>query len=125
VALDRLHGLDHAVKLLVAREHNERGVGARLAGVGLEAARDEDLVMLLADFSVAAMSASCSALPVLKKTHLIAGGAPAGINILPDELGCLTNSTRIRMTTMHGNSSTTPRGTEMAEFPFSLSGRLR
>jgi hypothetical protein len=59
------------------------------------------------------------------KTHLIAGGAPAGISILPDELGCRTNSVRMRMTTMQGKRMTTPRGTEMAELPRSRSGRRR
>jgi hypothetical protein len=51
VALDRLHGLDDALQLLVSREHDERSVGAGLARVGLEAACDEDLVVLLTDFS--------------------------------------------------------------------------
>lgn len=55
-------------------------------------------------------------------TYLIAGGAPAGINILPGEEGCLTKSTSIRMMTMHGKRMTTPSGTEMLEFPLNLNG---
>lgn len=55
-------------------------------------------------------------------THLIAGGAPAGINILPGESGCLTKMIKMRMTTMRGKSITTPRGIEMAEFPLRRSG---
>lgn len=57
--------------------------------------------------------------------YLIDGGAPAGINILPGEAGCLTNSTRMRMTTMHGKMMTTPRGTETLEFPLNLKGRRK
>lgn len=55
----------------------------------------------------------------------MAGGAPAGINILPGFDGCLTNNTRIRMTTMSGKRITTPSGTEMLEFPLNLNGRLK
>lgn len=51
VALDGLDGLDHPVQLLVASQDDKSGVGAWLAGVGLEAALDEDLVVLFADFS--------------------------------------------------------------------------
>lgn len=58
VALDRLDGLDHAVQLLVPGEHDEGRIGAGLAGVRLEAARDEHLVVLLADFSAAASRVS-------------------------------------------------------------------
>lgn len=54
--------------------------------------------------------------------HLIAGGAPAGISILPGEFGCLTKRMRIRMTTMRGNNMTTPSGMEMAELPLKRSG---
>lgn len=57
VALDRLHRLDHAVEFLVPREDDEGGVRTRLAGVGLQAARDEDLVMLFADFPAVPLSA--------------------------------------------------------------------
>lgn len=53
------------------------------------------------------------------------GGAPAGISILPGELGCLTNKTRMRTMTRMGKSTTTPRGTETVEFPRNLKGRLR
>ena len=52
----------------------------------------------------------------------MAGGAPAGINILPGDAGCLTKSTSIRMTTMQGKSTTTPKGTEMLELPLNLRG---
>ncbi len=55
-------------------------------------------------------------------TYLIAGGAPAGINILPGDAGCLTKSTRMRMTTMQGKSTTTPNGTDILEFPRNLKG---
>lgn len=55
----------------------------------------------------------------------MAGGAPAGISILPGELGCLTNSTRIRMRTMQGKRTTTPKGTDMLELPFNLKGLLK
>lgn len=49
VALDRLERLDDAVELRVAGEHDEGGIGARLAGVGLGAARNEHLVVLFTD----------------------------------------------------------------------------
>lgn len=55
-------------------------------------------------------------------TYRIAGGAPAGISILPGELGWRTKSTKIRTTTMQGNKMTTPRGTEMLELPFNRMG---
>jgi hypothetical protein len=55
-------------------------------------------------------------------THLIAGGAPAGIKIPTPDLGCRTNSTNINTTTIHGNSRTTPSGMEMLELPFNLNG---
>lgn len=57
-----------------------------------------------------------------KITYLIAGGAPAGINILPGDAGCLTKSTSMRITTIQGKSTTTPNGTDMLEFPLSLRG---
>lgn len=56
------------------------------------------------------------------RTYLIAGGAPAGINILPGEEGCLTKSTSMRMMTMQGKRMTTPSGTEMLELPLNLKG---
>ena len=59
---------------------------------------------------------------VLTPAYLMAGGAPAGINILPAELGCLTKRTRMRMTTMRGKRMTTPRGIEMAELPLRRRG---
>ncbi len=55
----------------------------------------------------------------------MAGGAPAGINIRPGELGCLTNRTRMRTMTRTGKMTTTPRGTEIEEFPRKRRGRLR
>jgi hypothetical protein len=42
--------------------------------------------------------------------------------MLPGDDGCLTNNTRIRTTTMHGKSMTTPSGTDMLEFPLNLNG---
>ncbi len=41
------------------------------------------------------------------------------------DLGCRTKSTKINTTTMQGNNSTTPRGIEMLELPFNLSGRRK
>ena len=52
VALNGLDGLDDAVQLLVSREDDEGAIDAGLAGVGLEAAGDEDLVVLFADSPV-------------------------------------------------------------------------
>jgi len=59
------------------------------------------------------------------ETYLIAGGAPAGINMPTPDLGCLTNSTKIKTTTMHGNKRTTPNGIAMLELPLNLSGRRK
>lgn len=53
-------------------------------------------------------------------THRILGGVPAGTNIRPGELGCLTTKMRMRMTTKLGNKSRNPSGTDMEEFPFNL-----
>lgn len=47
----------------------------------------------------------------------MAGGEPAGINILPGELGCLTNRTKMSTTTSTGKTRTTPNGMETAELP--------
>jgi hypothetical protein len=55
----------------------------------------------------------------------MAGGAPAGIKMLTPDLGCRTNSTKINITTIHGNSRTTPRGIEMLELPLNRSGRRK
>jgi hypothetical protein len=52
----------------------------------------------------------------------MAGGAPAGIKILPGEAGCRTKSTRMRIRTTQGKSTTTPSGTDMLELPRSLRG---
>lgn len=50
--------------------------------------------------------------------HLISGGAPAGINILPGEDGCRTTRTSIKIITISGNKSTTPNGIDIFELPF-------
>lgn len=52
VALDGLDGLDDTVQLLVSGEDDEGAIDAGLAGVGLEAAGDEDLVVFFADSPV-------------------------------------------------------------------------
>lgn len=52
-------------------------------------------------------------------TNRMDGGAPEGIMIRPGEDGCLTKRKRIKMTTMHGNSSTKPSGIDIDELPFS------
>jgi len=52
VAFNGLERLDDAVELLVARQHDEGGVSAGLRRVGLQATRDEDLVIFFTDFSV-------------------------------------------------------------------------
>lgn len=46
-------------------------------------------------------------------------------NPLPGDDGCRTNKTRMQTTTIKGNKSTTPRGTETAELPFNRKGRLK
>lgn len=48
------------------------------------------------------------------------GGVPAGTNMRPVELGCLTTRIRINTTTKLGKSNRKPRGIDMDEFPFSL-----
>lgn len=45
--------------------------------------------------------------------------------MLPGELGCLTNSTKINMTTNIGKIMITPNGTETVELPRSRSGLLK
>ena len=60
-----------------------------------------------------------------RRTDLIVGGAPAGINIPPVEDGCLTIRTSINIMTIHGNKSTAPSGMEILEFPFSLIRRRK
>ena len=52
-------------------------------------------------------------------TYLIAGGAPAGIIKLPGDELCCTTSSIINTITIKGKSNTTPKGTEILEFPFS------
>ena len=49
----------------------------------------------------------------------MAGGAPAGIKIVPGEEGCITTSIRIKTMTIQGNKSTKPIGMDILEFPFS------
>lgn len=51
VTLHGLHGLENTIQLLVSCEDNKCGIGSGLAGIGLEAAGNEDLVVLFADFS--------------------------------------------------------------------------
>lgn len=121
VTLDGLDGLDDTIQLFVSGENDEGAVGSGLRGVGLEAAFHKDLVVFLTNFSA---RRGCGLVLVhrrrlwgLTQAYLMAGGAPAGINILPGELGCLTKRIRMRMTTMRGNSMTMPRGMEMVEFP--------
>lgn len=59
VALDGLERLDNAIQFLVPGQDDEDAVGARLGSVGLETALDEDLVILLADFSVRWPKSAC------------------------------------------------------------------
>lgn len=124
VALDRLDRLDYTIKLLVPGQDDENAVGARLGGIGLEAAFDEDLVVFLADFPVGRNKGQWAKLWSMTDggAYLIAGGAPAGMSMRPGEFGCLTKRTRIRMTTINGNSITTPTGMEMVEFPLKRNG---
>ena len=55
----------------------------------------------------------------------MAGGAPAGIKMVPGELGWRTNSTRMSTSTMQGKSTTTPSGTDIRELPRRRSGLLK
>lgn len=54
-----------------------------------------------------------------RPTHLMVGGAPAGISIPPVEEGWRTTRIRINIMTIHGNKSTAPRGMDIFELPFS------
>lgn len=59
-------------------------------------------------------------------SYRILGGVFPDDTILPTgDDGCRTNNIRTMMTTIHGNSSTTPRGTDIVEFPFSRRGLLK
>lgn len=58
-------------------------------------------------------------------THLMVGGAPAGISMPPVDESCRITSTRINMMTIQGNKSTAPRGTDILEFPFRRIRRLK
>lgn len=55
----------------------------------------------------------------------MAGAVPAGSLPPTGDEGCRIKSTRMIMTTIHGNSSTTPRGTEILEFPLNRNGRRK
>jgi hypothetical protein len=46
------------------------------------------------------------------------GGVPAGTSIRPDDEGCRIMRMMINITTMLGNKSTNPSGTEIDELPF-------
>ena len=52
------------------------------------------------------------------KTHLIAGGAPAGMMRPPGVALCLATSKIIKSTTAKGKNSTTPSGIDILELPF-------
>ena len=77
--------------------------------------------MLFADFSIAQISAyrklaiQCRN---AKVSHLIAGGAPAGMKMVPGDDGCIRTSIKIRIITMHGNKITKPNGMDILELPF-------
>jgi hypothetical protein len=132
MTLDGLERLDHTIQFLVSGENDERGVGTGfLVNIGADghAASSEDLVMLLADFTVEEGTVSNSSyvgslhLEVLGPaadgdTYRMEGGVPAGIRIPPGDAGCRTNRRRIKTITRHGNSNTKPRGIEIDEFPF-------
>lgn len=126
MSFNRLDGLNNTIQLLIPRQHYERGFGSRLRRIGPFASRHKHLIMLLANSPTQSrhVSGHCK-----RQTHsaayLIAGGAPAGINMPTPDLGCRTNSTRINTTTIHGNNKTTPRGIEMLELPLNLSGRRK
>ena len=82
--------------------------------------------MLFAYFSVSkSLSAKTRWRVTDTKAYLIEGGAPAGSNIRPGDDGCLTKRMRISTKTMHGKSSTNPRGMEIEEFPFNLIRRRK
>jgi hypothetical protein len=51
--------------------------------------------------------------------HLIDGGAPAGMFMMPCESGDRTKSIMIIIITRHGNRSTRPSGIETDELPLS------
>lgn len=59
VALDGLDGLNNTFEFLVSGQDDKGAVGAGLGGVRLETALDEDLVILLADFSVRRRGSAC------------------------------------------------------------------
>ena len=57
-------------------------------------------------------------MPTLERTHLINGGAPAGISIRPGDDGCRTKRISIRIITISGNNNTAPKGRDIFELPF-------
>lgn len=50
-------------------------------------------------------------------TNLIEGGEPAGTSMPPEEDGCRTKISTIKMIITHGNNNTKPNGIEMDELP--------
>ena len=90
----------------------------------LETAGHKDLVVFFADFPGCVIRISSGDFedahrkPSAGVIHLIDGGAPAGISILPVDEGCRTTRTSIRIITIQGNRSTAPRGMETFELPF-------
>ena len=61
----------------------------------------------------------------VRDAYRMAGGAPAGMKIVPGEEGCTTMSINIRIITIHGNRSTKPKGIDIFELPFSRIRRLK
>jgi hypothetical protein len=57
--------------------------------------------------------------------HLIDGGAPAGMFMMPCESGDLTKRIIIIIITRHGNNSTSPSGIETDELPLSRMRRRK
>jgi hypothetical protein len=118
VSLNRFERLEHTFEFLVTGEDDESGVGAWLVSLDdrVLTACDEDLVVLFANFPVEHRSAQARSVGAVEDSYLIAGGAPAGISILPASVGCRTKSSSIKITIKQGKSRTRPRGIEMREF---------
>jgi len=94
-----------------------------LSGVRYLTARLEDSVVLVIDLSVIKNSSVSTALqpaPGLPATYRIEAGDALGIYSRPEDEGCVRNKKHISTTTRHGNSSTSPRGTDIVEFFFIL-----
>ena len=123
VPLDRFDGLYNAFQLLVSCKYHKCCIFSRVLVFGLgKAAGDEDFVVLFADPPV---GIKVSKLPTAENhesrvpdSYRMEGGAPAGTMNLPGPDGCRTNIMRISIMTSKGNSSTTPRGIDILEFPF-------